>query len=169
MFGVATCTVPPNHGIRSNDVLFEQDFGPNRMPFLAVDRVVLGWACHLFPKARGALAIAARDRNRSTTKPKISLNKSDIPSRIVRFPADCQPDQIYDRDRLTRLTRYGCPCRKFHPVGVRRRSRMRTENNINRCADPLNQRHLLRCQWLCTGATCSGTNARFSACERAST
>ena len=28
---------------------------PNRMPFLAVDRVVLGWACHLFPKARGAL------------------------------------------------------------------------------------------------------------------
>ena len=30
---------------------------PNRMPFLAVNRVVLGWACHLFPKARGALAI----------------------------------------------------------------------------------------------------------------
>jgi hypothetical protein len=24
--------------------------------FLAGDRVVLGWACHLFPKARGALA-----------------------------------------------------------------------------------------------------------------
>jgi hypothetical protein len=30
---------------------------PNRMSFLAVDRVVLGWACHLFPKACGALAI----------------------------------------------------------------------------------------------------------------
>ena len=30
---------------------------PNRMLFLAVDRVVLRWACHLFPKARGALAI----------------------------------------------------------------------------------------------------------------
>jgi hypothetical protein len=34
---------------------------PNRMPFLAVDRVVLGWACHLFPKARGALAIVRPD------------------------------------------------------------------------------------------------------------
>jgi hypothetical protein len=34
---------------------------PNRMPFLAVERVVLGWACHLFPKARGALAIVRPD------------------------------------------------------------------------------------------------------------
>jgi hypothetical protein len=34
---------------------------PNRMPFLAVDRVVLGWACHLFPKARDALAIVRPD------------------------------------------------------------------------------------------------------------
>jgi hypothetical protein len=34
---------------------------PNRMPFLAVDRVVLAWACHLFPKARGALAIVRPD------------------------------------------------------------------------------------------------------------
>jgi hypothetical protein len=34
---------------------------PNRMPFLAVDRVVLGWVCHLFPKARGALAIVRSD------------------------------------------------------------------------------------------------------------
>jgi transposase InsO family protein len=30
---------------------------PNRMPFRAIDRFVLGWACHLFPKARDALAI----------------------------------------------------------------------------------------------------------------
>ena len=29
--------------------------------FLAGDRVVLGWACHLFPKARGALAIVRPD------------------------------------------------------------------------------------------------------------
>jgi hypothetical protein len=34
---------------------------PNRMPFLAVDRVVLRWACHLFPKARDALAIVRPD------------------------------------------------------------------------------------------------------------
>ena len=34
---------------------------PNRMPFLAVDRVVLGWVCRLFPKARDALAIVRPD------------------------------------------------------------------------------------------------------------
>jgi hypothetical protein len=34
---------------------------PSRIPFLAVDRVVLGWTCHLFPKARGALAIVRPD------------------------------------------------------------------------------------------------------------
>ena len=32
--------------------------------------------------------------------PKISLNRSHIQRRIVRFSADCQLDQIYDRDRL---------------------------------------------------------------------
>src|SRR5262245_43314050 len=31
------------------------------MPFLAVDRFVLGWVCHLFPKARRALAIVRPD------------------------------------------------------------------------------------------------------------
>jgi hypothetical protein len=34
---------------------------PNRMPFLAVDRFILGWVCRLFPKARGALAIVRPD------------------------------------------------------------------------------------------------------------
>jgi hypothetical protein len=33
----------------------------HRMPFLAVDRFVLGWVCHLFPKARDALAIVRPD------------------------------------------------------------------------------------------------------------
>jgi hypothetical protein len=32
-----------------------------RLPFSAVDRVVLGWVCHLCPKARGALAIVRPD------------------------------------------------------------------------------------------------------------
>jgi hypothetical protein len=31
------------------------------MSFLAVDRFILGWACHLFPKARDALAIVRPD------------------------------------------------------------------------------------------------------------
>ena len=49
---------------------------------------------------RTSASSAARDRNRSTTKPKkISLQRSHIQRRIVQFPADCQPDQIYDRDR----------------------------------------------------------------------
>jgi hypothetical protein len=30
---------------------------PSRLSFLAVDKVVLGWVCHLFPKARDALVI----------------------------------------------------------------------------------------------------------------
>jgi hypothetical protein len=34
---------------------------PNRMPFRAVDRFVLGCACHLFPKARDALVIIRPD------------------------------------------------------------------------------------------------------------
>jgi hypothetical protein len=34
---------------------------PGRLPFSAVDKVLLGWVCHLFPKARGALAIVRPD------------------------------------------------------------------------------------------------------------
>jgi transposase InsO family protein len=34
---------------------------PGRMPFLAVDRFILGWVCRLFPKARDALAIVRPD------------------------------------------------------------------------------------------------------------
>ena len=30
---------------------------PTRLPFVAADRLVLGWACRLFPNARDALAI----------------------------------------------------------------------------------------------------------------
>ena len=30
---------------------------PTRLPFMATDKLVLGWACRLFPSARDALAI----------------------------------------------------------------------------------------------------------------
>ena len=30
---------------------------PTRLPFVAADRLVLGWACRLFPNARDALAL----------------------------------------------------------------------------------------------------------------
>jgi hypothetical protein len=34
---------------------------PGRMPLSAVDRMVLGWVCRLFPKTREALAIVRPD------------------------------------------------------------------------------------------------------------
>ena len=34
---------------------------PGRVQFLAVDRMVLGWVCQLFPKTREALAIVRPD------------------------------------------------------------------------------------------------------------
>src|SRR6478672_3970355 len=34
---------------------------PSRVPFLAVDKMVLGWVCQLFPKAIEALAIVRPD------------------------------------------------------------------------------------------------------------
>jgi Arm DNA-binding domain len=43
--------------------------------------------------------------NPAAWHPKISLNRSHIQRRIVRFSADCQPDQIYDRDRVPKHSR----------------------------------------------------------------
>jgi transposase len=40
-----------------------------------------------------------RGRNRSTTTPKISLQRSNIPQSIIRFCIPRQPDRICDRDR----------------------------------------------------------------------
>jgi transposase InsO family protein len=34
---------------------------PGRLPFSVIDRTLLGWVCHLCPKARGALAIVRPD------------------------------------------------------------------------------------------------------------
>jgi hypothetical protein len=30
---------------------------PGRLPFSAIDKMILGWVCHLLPEARDALAI----------------------------------------------------------------------------------------------------------------
>ena len=102
------CTVPPHHGIGSNDG--ERVAGLRKQ---AAPRINLSTAkndirfgsprrntmiCCL--STRTSASSAARDRNRSTTKPKISLQRSHIKRRIVRFSADYQPDQIYDRDSL---------------------------------------------------------------------
>ena len=42
---------------------------------------------------------AARGRNKSTTIPKIILQRSNIPQKIIRFCVSRQLDDIYDRDR----------------------------------------------------------------------
>jgi hypothetical protein len=46
---------------------------------------------------------AARGRTRSTTIPKISLQRSNIPQKIIRFCVSRQLDGIYDRDRASQL------------------------------------------------------------------
>ena len=47
---------------------------------------------------RISASTAARGRNRSTTIPKISLLRSNISQKIVRFCVPRQPDRICDRD-----------------------------------------------------------------------
>ena len=73
---------------------------------------------------RTSASSAARDRNRSTTKPKISLQRSHIQRRIVRFSADCQPDQIYDRDKYREHDRVAVQ------IGDARRRRSQIMSNL---------------------------------------
>src|SRR5262245_10440895 len=58
---------------------------------------------------RTSASSATRKRNRSMINLKISLQRSHIQRRIVRFSADCQPDQIYDRDRYESNNYYAQP------------------------------------------------------------
>ena len=44
--------------------------------------------------------VCDRDRNRSTTIPKIILQRSNIPQRIIQFCVCRQLHGIYDRDRM---------------------------------------------------------------------
>jgi hypothetical protein len=46
--------------LRQQIIVLRRD-RPSRVQFLAVDRMVLGWVCHLFPKTREALAIVRPD------------------------------------------------------------------------------------------------------------
>jgi hypothetical protein len=53
---------------------------PNRMSFLAVDRFILGWVCHLFPKARDALAIVRPETDRLPIVLALEVQASSRPS-----------------------------------------------------------------------------------------
>jgi hypothetical protein len=53
---------------------------------------------------RISASTAARGRNRSIISATISLQRSNIPQRIIRFCVSRQPDGIYDRDNQSRKT-----------------------------------------------------------------
>ena len=60
-------SIPAAGGVGSRDFVLRQQIivlrrgRPSRVPFLPVDRMVLGWVCQLFPKTRAALAIVRPD------------------------------------------------------------------------------------------------------------
>src|SRR5262245_23820024 len=104
--------VPPNHGIGSNDgervaSVRKQVADPTQTNLsTARNGIRFGlprrktMICCL--STRTSASSTARDRNRSTTKPKISLQRSHIQRRIVRFSADCQPS-VNNAKRLVYL------------------------------------------------------------------
>ena len=75
---------------------------PSRVPFLVVDRMVLGWVCQLFPKAREALAIVRPDTV-------VRVRASADHSRAVPF------EHIY---RLDQSSRRGCYLRQENDRGI---------------------------------------------------
>ena len=74
---------------------------------------------------RISASTAARGRNRSTTIPKISLLRSNISQKIVRFCVPRQPDRICD-----------CACRKSNPdILVMQPAQDRTAKNVTNGSD----------------------------------
>jgi len=59
IFGIVVDLVRPRVALEAEILVLRQQIivlrrdRPSRVPFLAVDRMVLGWACQLFPKTRG--------------------------------------------------------------------------------------------------------------------
>src|SRR5512144_138004 len=63
IFGIVVDLFRPRAALEAEILLLRQQIivlrrgRPSRLSFLAVDKVVLGWVCQLFPKTREALAI----------------------------------------------------------------------------------------------------------------
>jgi hypothetical protein len=103
------CTVPPNHGFGPNDGERSRVFGSRwqTQPRTALPTVRND--CRLGLPRRSTMICcsntrisasnAARGRNRSTTIPKIILQRPNIPQRINRFCVSRQLHRIYERDR----------------------------------------------------------------------
>ena len=66
-FGIVVDLFRPRAALEAEILVLRQQIivlrrgKPSRVPFLAVDRMVLGWVCQLFPKTREALAIVRPD------------------------------------------------------------------------------------------------------------
>jgi hypothetical protein len=67
IFGIVVDLVRPRAALEAEILVLRQQIivlrrgRPSRVPFLVVDRIVLGWVCQLVPKAREALTIVRPD------------------------------------------------------------------------------------------------------------
>jgi hypothetical protein len=67
IFGIVVDLFRPRAALEAEILVLRQQIivlrrgRPSRVPFLAVDRMLLGWVCQLFPKTREALAIVRPD------------------------------------------------------------------------------------------------------------
>ena len=67
IFGIVVDLFRPRAAMEAEILVLRQQIivlrrgRPSRVPFLVVDRMVLGWVCQLFPKTREALAIVRPD------------------------------------------------------------------------------------------------------------
>ena len=67
IFGIVVDLFRPRAALEAEILVLRQQIivlrrgRPGRVPFLTVDRMVLGWVCQLFPKTREALAIVRPD------------------------------------------------------------------------------------------------------------
>ena len=67
IFGIVVDLFRPRAALEAEILVLRQQIivlrrgRPSRVPFLAVDRMVMGWVCQLFPKTREALAIVRPD------------------------------------------------------------------------------------------------------------
>ena len=67
IFGIVVDLFRPRAALEADILVLRQQIivlrrgRPSRVPFLSIDRMVLGWVCQLFPEAREALAIVRPD------------------------------------------------------------------------------------------------------------
>jgi hypothetical protein len=116
IFGIVVDLFRPRAALEAEILVLRQQIivlrrgRPSRVPFLAVDRMVLGWVCQLFPKTQAALAIVR-------------------PDTVVRWRRDCAS--------CLWLVRFEIPLQKLVQSRLRVGSQPNTHRR-NRAPDRLN-------------------------------